>query len=441
MSTTEASNDTRRNHPLLRYARRLIGARRLIVAATGVAACAAIVVALLLPVTYESSATLILLPPPFKTAEAELSNMLPRVLNVPDYELLLTSDGTLQSVAERVKLLADWPEEDKEQLSQLSSLRKRMRVTTEVVEKTAYGTSHSPVIVLTARAARPEYARDLAEAWAAVAEQLANNLYAKGKTGVKDFVEERFTTARADLFDVSAAIRDVEIEYNDELAGARLQNKHGRLLSYEEKVDDLEMQIASVEEELRSLRSDLEEEPEKKRLWRSPPTTALFLRERALSPTETDEGVQLPGYEEEVLNETFIYLTQKIQLKESELAGMLEYRSRLQAELETLDQELQELRAEMANRNYERKQLDLQQLPLQSSYELLAGTLEQVKIVETEQENLADIKVVSEPVVPDDKVWPPRSLIVLAGAAMGVMLSAGSVVARDLADDYDLLSR
>ncbi len=313
-----------------------------------------------------------------------------------------------------------------------------MVIEIEITEKTAYGVSHSPVILLKAQAGTPEQARDLAQAWAEVSEEMAEDLYRKGKTGLRDFIGERYGSARDELTEVNAMVRDIEIEWNDELEKARMQNKHARLLAYEEKLTDLRMQIAASKAELAKIEQNFSSEPEKKVLWKSPPTTALFLRdsEAGLTPPSGagGESGEQEGYRDEVLNPTYTYLKEKMYLKDTELQSMLEHEAQLVAQMSGLEEELQALREEAANRNFERKQVMLQETALAHSHELLAQKLEQAKIAESEQENLNDIKIVANAVLPDKKMWPPRTLIVLAASIVGVLCATVAVFLRAALD-------
>lgn len=407
--------------------------RWLIAAGTIVCVLAGVAVAFLLPETYESSSVLVLMPTPFKQAGGEASALIPRVLAVSDYEILLSSDGVLKQVAEKIKTMGTWSEKDLLAVEEISNLRKQMNPEVEITEKTVQGVVRSPVVVLKARANTPEHARDLAQVWAEVSEAVANALYQKGKSGLKDFVTGRFDTAKLGLEDIRGKIRDLEIEYNDELEHARLAKKHERLISYEEKLIDLNMQIVATKAEIADLQENFAKEPELKTLWKSPPMTAVFLEknlEGGKTPTADKEAKA--GFQEEVLNDTYLYLQQKLLLKESELMGMEEHARQLQSQMESLGKELQELRAEIARRVFERKQLDLQEGPLKKSYDLLAEKLEQAKIAESEEASMPDIKQITEAVLPDRKIKPMRSLIPLLAMAAGFCLSTGAVILRSV---------
>ncbi len=407
---------------------RLWRGKGLIILGTLVCAVTAAIVSLSMSKTFEASTSLLLFPPPFKGHD-DMSSLMPRTLGVPDYEILLKSDGVLRQAADIVRDAGTWEEEDLASLEKMSKLRKRMRISVEVTEKSAYRITYSPVIVLSARGSTAEQAADLANAWAQVSEDLAKELYLQGKTGLKKFIDERFDANMTELQVAAAEIRDVEIEYNDELQRQRLGEKHARLMGYEKKRTDLLMEIESTKAEIVEVRADFEEEPEYKYLWKSPPMTALFLQGTSGEPGADPTSKQMQqGYREEIINSTHMNLKHKLLEKERELSGLQEHERQLAASMEELEADLQALREEVATRKYERKMLDMQETPLRASHDLLAGKLEQAKIAESEQENLDDIKIVSRAVVPDKKIRPARTLMVLVALVFGFCCSCAGVL-------------
>lgn len=82
------------------------------------------------------------MPPPFKESKDELTSMMPKTLGVPDYEIMLHADGVLTQATAKVNHEAKttkkdiWTQDDLDDLDQVSSLRKRMYVTTDISEKT-----------------------------------------------------------------------------------------------------------------------------------------------------------------------------------------------------------------------------------------------------------------------------------------------------------------
>ena len=433
------SNDFAPQADFLKILPDLWKGRKLIVATAGIAAVVGGIVALLMPESFQAEANLLLMPPPFKEAKDDLTSLIPKVLSVADYELMLTADGMLLQVVEKVRAEAAgpmkeaWTEDELESLGEISNLRGRMTVSTEVTEKNVTSMKYSPVINLTATAGSPEQAQHLARAWAEVSEDLAVSLYDKSKSGLTQFMRSSFEDTREMLTDINRQIRDVEIEWNDELENARILKTHTRSLDYHEKIMDTDIKIAATQEEIAVLEAALATETEKINLWKSPPMEAVFLgaepgKSKARDPKEAGSY----GYEEEILNPTYIELEQKVTLKRSELDGMLEFNRQMKDSVEEVEMELQDLRREAAVRNYDRKLLDIQVTPLQNAYDTLSVKLQQAKIAETEQSNLADIKIISDPALPDRKSFPPRTLIVVASGVLAGLGASAFVVARGL---------
>ena len=457
---TEKSAQCLDQPPLLTpvaIAQALWRSRYLIVAASVVCAVVAVGVASFRPSRYQSRATLVLMPPPFKEAEKqdEMSRLIPKVLGIRDYAVLLKSDDVLMEVVARIRASATgaqdeaagsgtagespeaapatpWTEDALEELSRLSVLARCMTLTTEVTEKTAYGTTYSPVIVLTAEADTADHARQLAQTWAQVAERTAADLERKGKTGLEDFVQESLKEAQTQLETLNAAIRDLEIEWNEELERARLTQTHSRLLTYEAKHEDLQMQMGALEKQIEALQSALATEPEKKELWRSPPMTAVFLEKSmgAAPNTGPDGSHRAVGYREEILNQTYLQAREQLLDAETELTGLRETDQRVVADMERLQGEVDERREEIAARAFQRKQLDLQLTPFERSYALLADKLEQAKIAGSEQEELADLKIVANAVAPDRRMPSGRSAIGVAALLLGAGLATAIVILR-----------
>lgn len=313
--------------------------RKLILICTVVAALVSAGVSLVMPESFESEVGLLLMPPPFKGTGDEITALMPKVLGVPDYEILLHSDGVLMQAVAKVKEEAQgakkdiWPDQDDlDELDELSSMRDRLYVTTEISEKNVTSMKYSPVIRLTARASTALQAQHLAQAWAEVSEELALTLYSKGKSGMTEFMRKSFEEARTQLTDINRQIRDVEIEWNDELEQTRLAKKHERFLGYEEKLTDNYVKLASTQKELAELEAAFAQQQKFMTLWKSPPMMSLFLGEQmgkklpAPSAKEEKAEDKQYGYEEEVLNGTFVELESKLISKRAELAGFVEDR-------------------------------------------------------------------------------------------------------------------
>ncbi len=428
------TNDFAPSSDFLKIIPDLWAGRKIVVISVVAAVVLAGILSILMPETFESEAGLLLMPPPFKESKDEMTSLIPKVLSVPDYEIMLKSDGVLMEAVKKVREEAAgpkkdiWTEDDLEGLLELSSIRGRMFVSTEVTEKNVTSMKFSPVIRLKARAGTPEQAQHLAQAWAQVSEELAVSLYKKGKSGLTDFMRASFDDTRTMLTDLNREIRDVEIEWNDELENARVLKTHARYLDYHEKIMDTEMKIAATQKEIAVLEENFAKQTEKITLWKSPPMEAVFLGDKPSKGSAPRDA----GYEEEILSPTYVELEQKLTLKRSELSGLLEFNQQMRDNVEDLETELQDLRREAAVRTFDRKLLDIQVTPLQNAYDTLSIKLQQAKIAETEQSNLADIKIISDPALPDRKSFPPRSLIVISAAVLAGLGSCAFIIARGL---------
>lgn len=80
-------------------------------------------------------------------------------------------------------------------------------------------------------------------------------------------------------------------------------------------------------------------------------------------------------------------------------------------------------RADVAMKSFERSMLSHKVTPVEESYNLVAARLEQAKIAESHQDNMPDIKLVADAVLPDKKLKPMRSLIVLTAMMMSFAAS------------------
>jgi uncharacterized protein involved in exopolysaccharide biosynthesis len=414
------------------YLRALIDNIRLIFAGAVLAAIAGVLAVMLLPVQYQSSATLLVSPPPFKEPVAKggidtqpLGVLMPQPLGVPDYRILLTSDGILMAAAEKVEALGTWSEEDIADIKKISVLRKALQLKTEVAQKTVSVTQYSPIITLSATAGTAEHSRDLVQAWGQACEEISKEAYEKSKFGLLGFVQDRFDATRTDLESVSGQIRDMEITWNDELSKAQLANTHLRFLNYQEKLIDQRIKIATTLEEIAGLEISLAAEPERITLFKSPPMEAVFMEDFKKSQKDKPQG-----YASEELNAVHVSLREKLILKRNELTSMEEFARQMESQLGEVQTELQGLREEIAKKSFDRKLLNLQETPQLRSYDLLSGMLEQAKFVESDQLLLGDIKVLSDPVLPDRKSWPPRSLFVLLAGMGGLFVSTALVLLR-----------
>lgn len=414
------------------YLRALMAGLPLIIAGTLVAGAFGVFAALSMPERFTSSATLLVSPLPFvSTPDNPL--LLPKALTVPDYEILLKSDGILMRAADKAATMGTWSEQEVERLKRISVLRKLLNLRVTVAQKTVSVTMHSPIITLTAEGDSAEHARDLVKAWAEVCEEVSREAFETSKLGLLSFVRNRFDSTNGQVQEVSGRVRDIEIQWNDELSKAELANKHDRLLDYQEKTIDQRIKIATTKQEIADLESSLTNEPERIQLFQSPPMTALFLEEVKKGSKNAPDG-----YLSETMNPIRETIRQRLIEKRSELASMEEFTRQMETQLAQVEQEVQSLREEIALKSYDRKMLNLEETTQMRSYDFVAGLVEQAKFVEADQVLEGDVKILSEPVLPDRKSWPPRTLLVLLAGFAGFFVSVVLVLLRQVLNSQEL---
>jgi uncharacterized protein involved in exopolysaccharide biosynthesis len=164
--------------------------------------------------------------------------------------------------------------------------------------------------------------------------------------------------------------------------------------------------------------------------------TAVFMEElqgRGTKARLSDED-RKSGYETEVINPLWEHLRDKLSGKEIELNGVEEHIRQLEATVATLEGDLAAQREMVARKQFDYKQLSLKLAPRKTSYDQLSVKLEQAKIAEAEEEKLSDIKSIAEPIVPDRRVRPLRSLIVGAAGIAGLLIGVIGVALRSEAE-------
>lgn len=415
--------------------------KKMIAGATLVCALAATAVTFILPNVYESSATLLLMPPGLKEWASDtkieakdLVGMFPKLLIPTDYAELLKQGSLVLGIADRLRAKGTYSEEDLEDLEKPSELEKRLEVDTRVAEKTAYKTEYSPVIQLIARARMPEMARDIAQAWADIAVEEAAKFYRPEGGGTVGFFTEQFEKTKTELDQVLAQMRTVETAWDEPSARRQLLEKAVLLMQLEDERARAYVDMEAARKEVEELTAALAKEKPIITLWKSPPTTALFLKESLSNPPvsagEKTEDTKRPGYYDETLNDTYMYLQQELVSRQAALKGLEEREKSLRASIEETKKEQDALREETALYNSQNKALKQQETALTHGFQLIADGLRQAHIAETEQQRLTDLKLVAKAVVPDKKVAPLRKPTVLAAAFLGFAISCFAAMVR-----------
>lgn len=169
---------------------------------------------------------------------------------------------------------------------------------------------------------------------------------------------------------------------------------------------------------------------------------ALAKAESDLKETQQSTGMLVPSGQAEALIRGAAQLRAEIVSREVQLQAMRSFATEQNPQLQVLEQEIKSFKSQLAgieenggsgskfelsagklpqaNLEYIRKFRELKYH--ETLYELLARQYEAARIDEAKQAPV--IQVVDRAIVPDKKSWPPRALLVLAGAAAGLLISS-----------------
>ncbi len=173
---------------------------------------------------------------------------------------------------------------------------------------------------------------------------------------------------------------------------------------------------------------------------------ALAKAESDLKDTQQSTGMLAPTGQAEALIRSAAQLRAEIVSREVQLRAMRSFATEQNPQLQLLEEEIKSFKSELAaieanggsgskfelsagklpeaNLEYLRKFRGLKYH--ETLYELLAKQYEAARIDEAKQAPL--IQVVDRATVPDKKSWPPRALLVCAGALVGFLISSICVV-------------
>jgi uncharacterized protein involved in exopolysaccharide biosynthesis len=187
-------------------------------------------ISLLLPDVYEASVVLIVAPPQFKT------ELKPSAFPAQTYKRMVESKGLAQLVLQKMKERhpADFQETIVEDLLQSSTVEAE-------VTKGQDAEIESPLLVLSVRHERPEYAKEIADTWADEFMELNKRLQKTRTEETDKFISEQFQEARSKLIKAEKDVTD----FNDQA-----------------QVEALIQQAETVSEQAKTFFTQLEKERE-----------------------------------------------------------------------------------------------------------------------------------------------------------------------------------
>ncbi len=376
---------------------------------------------LLMPKTYSSSSMLLVYPPLFKSGTAgeagALSELMPRALPVETYKTIAESKDLLGEVIQKLAL----EDTTADALSESCNVR-----LIELGSRTPqYGKRYAQTIIFAVQSVKPETAASIAQTWAERFKTRVDGLGDKGLTETYKLVESMWKETKSQLEKAEEELNEFRIEWNHELASARLTDKQDNLTQLERKLIQLSIDIPREKAHLKALQTELEQEDRKDVLFRSP-SDDVYWQER-LKPGGGKIDSEM-GLRSELLNSVYIesrivQITTMITLSglEREMADSLVI-------VEALESDIVKLNEEMAVKSTEEIRLTRDMKTLEQTFGLTATSLEKSRVAQLNK--ASDIQIVGKAIVPEIPSGTRGAHKVVLAGFVGIVLSVGAIIAN-----------
>jgi len=319
---------------------------------------------------YESESVVVLSPPPYKTTQDDLTQLMPRTLTVQDYEIIASSEPVLKTLRSKVK----WLDNDGN-LIRVRTMRERMYTRTSVIKKTNVDVQYSPVLLMRVRAESSQKAAEYANAWAEVLVEASKNYWKFGTTGIREFLDAEYAKEEKQYsgrisdsgvnFDMvksqlsramsaeATALRELNKRREESLRDF-LNQKAGKLADLAKKLNldlleiqlkeikelmtklrtelaDADIAIASKEKEIQALEKELASTPDKMVLGKGLTDTAIAIiaSEQQKMPDALKDKTILT----EEQNRVYSTLRERLALVRSELEAARQTKARIEQEI------------------------------------------------------------------------------------------------------------
>jgi hypothetical protein len=348
--------------------------------------------------TYSASATLLLSPPAYQELGPS-SAFMPAPLDIPSYARLLIDPGVLQEVCAR--LLEEkpelWAKMDEADALVPDVLRRMVGVETQIIEKTPQAVRYSTAIALAAKAKTPDMAKHIVDAWAAVSVEKVRKLTEPGTELTIAFVRGEYDTAKEQLERREDALCKFQVENDIALIEMLADEYRTKLKDYQVELSTMDVDIAEAEQQLVQVQTQKAEEDEKKTLKRSLSNDAFSIVQGT-----GDGKAELPVFEDEILNSTWIRLRGEETSLASKLAGLNARKEMIQKEVARLEEEVQRLRAEVAVAKLEDERLSRHAAASKAYFDIVAKQQEDMAGLEAslKQQGASSIMVANAAVLP-----------------------------------------
>lgn len=379
--------------------------------------------------TYDSTAILLVSPPAFKDSGAQsarstsaespgIGEMLPRTLPVEAYKAIAVSDPILHEVIQRVPL----------EKTGTAALRNRLEV--ELVQmgsRGSQGVVYTQTLLFRAKANNPELAAKTAQSWADVFKEQVDDVASKGTGETFSLLDTLHETTKKQFEMAKSALAEHVKTWNLDLIKAQIAAKQTQFTTFEDKLKQTEVEIASTGEELKRLEEELVNEPQKLTYFRAPSDDAYWITAQANGKprVEPEQGLRT-----EEPNENYVQIRLKVVTAKSCLDGLKAERDAIQLKLDELKTEITDLVAISADQSVERDKLTLDSTSLETSYKIVREEFEKGRMAD--QTQASDIVIVGEAIAPESPSGPNALFEMVEAGILGVLLVGGFLAFRDI---------
>ena len=417
----------------------------------GALVCGAVGLAfhLVTPRTYESSAMVLVSPPLFKNdglrsatpqvtrtpeemslAAAHLAELMPRTLPVETYRTIAVSKSIRKAVLAKVPI-ENTEIEDIEKKSQviLTSLGSRTP---------SFGTQYSRTLVFRVRWSSPEIATNLAQVWAELFKERADQLNQSGLKDTVALVDTMWKNTKQELETAENALREFQIKWDLDLLKVLRDSKELNLAELEATLVQVEIYIASQKAMLENVRTELAKEDKKDQLFRSPSSDVVHLNQLGLVGPDAKDLDSKTGLLTEEINYNYTFIRENEITISTLLSGLEQQRvstierlDMLRADIELLDDQI------VVNETEEIRLLrDVETMT--RTFSLAAASYEKSKIAQANTSS--DIQIISNAVIPGRPVSTPAISKVFMAALAGALVSMAYIVLKTLLAETPLES-
>lgn len=350
----------------------------------------ALIVSFFIPKTYEAKATLLIMPPKFQT------DVQPTAFSAPTYEGLLESRELVKEIINQLGL----------QNTTVEELQKKM--TTKLIMESQPKALFTPVIHLMVRSNNPMTAAAIANKWTELFVARTEHLSSQEIDKSYQLLTTQLDSTKQNLFQAEETLKRYREKY-------KLENLRSELAS---KLQQLDGSYAPV-------------------LFRTPTPSIV-----SVYPTSEAQKLE-QGYHSLYASLVFEMNTTKNLLEKYDNQLSADEKSRLQSRIDAIAIEVSELSKTIRQLEDDAKQLQNESVigdtligraqrevdTYKITYNLLSEKAEQAKIAKAEQ--VEDVKIFAKAIVPEQHVWPRKSIITIIATLVGFMISTGIVLLQD----------